>query len=188
MSHSPFGRRRFLATLSSGAGAAWLAASPELLREVSRAARLSRPEDPWQVLSPAEAVTLDAITAQIFPTTDTPGAREARVVWFIDRSLAAFAAADLPIVRRGVHDIDAVAQRRQPSAQGFADLDPVRQVDVLKAFEAAGSPFFEVVRVATIQGLFANPEYGGNDGKVGWRLIGFEDRFGWQAPFGDYDR
>ena len=29
--------------------------------------------------------------------------------------------------------------------------------------------------------------YGGNRDKVGWKLIGFEDRFHWNAPFGHYD-
>ena len=41
---------------------------------------------------------------------------------------------------------------------------------------------------ATAAGMFANPEYGGNRDKIGWKLIGFDDRFFWQAPFGYYDR
>lgn len=41
--------------------------------------------------------------------------------------------------------------------------------------------------MATITGFLANPEYGGNTGKIGWKLIGFEDRFVWSAPFGWYD-
>lgn len=59
---------------------------------------------------------------------------------------------------------------------------------ILKALDAAKSPFFEAVRVATITGLLANPSYGGNFGKVGWRLIGFDDRFSWRPPYGYYDR
>jgi hypothetical protein len=35
--------------------------------------------------------------------------------------------------------------------------------------------------------MFADPAYGGNSDKVGWKLIGFEDRFAWQPPFGEYD-
>src|ERR1700743_1084097 len=41
--------------------------------------------------TPAQAVEIDAITARIIPTTDTPGAREAGVVYFIDRALPTFA-------------------------------------------------------------------------------------------------
>jgi hypothetical protein len=36
--------------------------------------------------------------------------------------------------------------------------------------------------------MFANPEYGGNFQKTGWKLIGFTDQFSWAAPFGWYDR
>ena len=35
--------------------------------------------------------------------------------------------------------------------------------------------------------FLANPEYGGNTGKAGWRAIGFDDRFVWAEPFGWYD-
>ena len=44
------------------------------------------------------------------------------------------------------------------------------------------------MRGATIAGMFSNPEYGGNRDKIGWKLLGFEDRFSWAAPFGWYDR
>jgi hypothetical protein len=41
---------------------------------------------------------------------------------------------------------------------------------------------------ATAAGMFANPAYGGNRDKIGWKLLGFEDRYIWQQPFGYYDR
>jgi hypothetical protein len=44
-----------------------------------------------------------------------------------------------------------------------------------------------MIRFLTIAGTFANPSWGGNRDKIGWRLLGFEDRFVWQPPFGDYD-
>jgi len=44
-----------------------------------------------------------------------------------------------------------------------------------------------MLRGATVTGMFANPEYGGNANKAGWKLIGFDDRFSWAAPFGWYD-
>lgn len=58
---------------------------------------------------------------------------------------------------------------------------------MLRELETEGSEFFEVIRLATITGFLANPEYGGNAGKVGWKVLGFEDRFIWSAPFGWYD-
>jgi gluconate 2-dehydrogenase gamma chain len=110
------------------------------------------------------------------------------VVRFIDQALATFAAADLPLVRQGVVELDREAHKRDPGVTAYARLDQVRQADILRALDDAKSVFFETIRIATIQGLFANPEYGGNRDKTGWKLIGFEDRFVWQAPFGDYDR
>ena len=47
--------------------------------------------------------------------------------------------------------------------------------------------FFDSVRSATLTGMFSNPSYGGNTDKIGWQLIGFDDRFVWQPPFGSYD-
>ena len=41
-------------------------------------------------LTAAEAADVEAVAAQIIPTDDTPGAREAGVVHFIDRALATF--------------------------------------------------------------------------------------------------
>ena len=41
-------------------------------------------------LSAAEAADIEAVAAQIIPTDDSPGAREAGVVYFIDRALATF--------------------------------------------------------------------------------------------------
>jgi hypothetical protein len=49
-------------------------------------------------------------------------------------------------------------------------------------------PFFKELRDATIAGMLASPEHGGNFEKIGWKMIGFDDRFVWTAPFGWYDR
>ena len=40
--------------------------------------------------APREAADVEAVAAQIIPTDDSPGAREAGVVYFIDRALATF--------------------------------------------------------------------------------------------------
>lgn len=186
MTHSPFGRRHFLSGLAAGAGALWLGAPPAEIRAALRDARA--PTGPWRVLRAEEAAALDAFASQIFPTDATPGAHEAGVVRFIDQALATFAAPDLPLIRAGAMDLDRETRRRAPGVRSYSAAPPVIQADIVRQLDAAQAPFFEVMRVATIQGLFANPEYGGNQDQVGWRLIGFEDRFLWQPPFGDYDR
>ena len=40
----------------------------------------------------------------------------------------------------------------------------------------------------TVTGFLATPNWGGNRGQVGWKLIGFEDAGAYQPPFGYYDR
>jgi hypothetical protein len=49
------------------------------------------------------------------------------------------------------------------------------------------SPFFQKLRFLTIAGMFSMPARGGNKDKLGWALIGFENRHAWQPPFGHYD-
>jgi hypothetical protein len=56
---------------------------------------------------------------------------------------------------------------------------------VLTAIEK--TDFFELVRLHTIMGFLAKPEYGGNYKRAGWKLIGFEDQMTYQPPFGYYD-
>ena len=191
MPADPVSRRAFLAVSSTALGAAWLAADPALVRAaLEHAARAARspgaPEPvPWEVLTPDQAADLDAIAAQIFPTDDTPGAREARVVTFLDRSLATWAAQQREPLLHGLDELNGEVERRWPGTQRFANLAPERQLELLRAQEQ--TPFFQQMRFATLVGMFSLPAYGGNADKAGWRVIGFEDRYAWQPPFGDYD-
>jgi hypothetical protein len=44
-----------------------------------------------------------------------------------------------------------------------------------------------MMRVVSAVGMFGNSSYGGNQGQVGWKLIGFESHGINQPPFGYYD-
>ena len=175
-------RRTFTRNLSHAAAAVWLTARWEQVE-----AAFASPEAPLSVLTAAEAADLEAIAGQLIPTDDTPGAREAGAVVFIDRALGTFAATQLGAIRDGLTRLrDRVAKKRAGSS--FAALDPKAQLALLKQIEKDDRHFFQVVRTATVMAMFGNPSRGGNRGKVGWRLLEFEDRFFWQPPFGDYDR
>jgi gluconate 2-dehydrogenase gamma chain len=186
-------RRAFLGTIG-GAGAVWLAASwAERLEAGTYAALAGRqdPRPPFVNLSAADAADLEAMTAQIIPTDDTPGAREARVIYFIDRGLGTFARDEKADLEKGLADLRRIVARRYPRlrpAPAFAALDAARQLAVMRVLEKSNPAFFTHVREATLAGMFSNPEYGGNYQKAGWKLIGFEDRFSWAPPFGWYDR
>jgi len=181
MPDSSLSRRHFVGAMAAGLAATWIAGAG---RRPSTGAPAGPPAP---TLSPAEARDLDAMSALIIPTDDVPGAREARVVDFIDRGLGTFAADQRPLFERGLADLAARAARRRAGTQAFADLGPEEQIALLKELDAEHSEFFEAVRVATITGFLADPQYGGNANKVGWKVIGFEDRFAWQPPFGYYD-
>src|SRR5262249_2504415 len=137
-------------------------------------------------LTAAEAADVEAVAAHIVPTDDTPGAREAGVVYFIDRALATFLAQLGTDYRAQLRAFQAALRERHPGAESFASLASDQQLDLLRSIER--SPFFDTTRLLTLLGMFALPSYGGNRGGVGWKLIGFEDRHFFQPPFGYYDR
>jgi len=182
-------RRSFLAFSGSTAGTLLLAASANDVREALRYARAAagmEPAPPWEFLTAEQAADVDAITTRIIPSDDGPGAREAGTVFFIDRALATWGSSRGPEFTRGLEGVNAEATKRVPAAARFAQLSPDRQVQLLRDLEK--TPFFQQIRTATVWAFLCDPSRGGNQDKVGWRHIGFDDRFHWQPPFGDYDR
>ena len=137
-------------------------------------------------LSAAEAADIEAVAAQIIPTDDTPGAREAGVVYFIDRSLASFFSHLAGDYRAQLAAFQAAFRERHPSAGSFASLPSERQIEYLKGVDQ--TPFFTTTRLLTLLGMLSLPGYGGNRSGVGWKLLGFEDAHAFAAPFGYYDR
>jgi gluconate 2-dehydrogenase gamma chain len=137
-------------------------------------------------LSAADAADIEAVAAQIIPTDDTPGAREAGVIYFIDRALATF----LAQLASEYHDLLAefrtAFRAKHPDAASFASLPSEQQIAFLKTVDR--THFFEATRLLTLLGMFTNPTYGGNRDFVGWQLLGFEDKHVFQPPFGYYDR
>ena len=183
-------RRGFIASAGGTLAAAWLFADVEKLRAAGEyAVRASRqnPPPPFQVLTAEQAAELDAAASQIIPTDDTPGAHEAHVVYFIDKSLATWAKEQQPAFAAGVAELTKRAASASPGATSFATLTSEQQQAVIASLEKDKHQFFFILRGATIVGMFANPEYGGNFEKAGWKMIGFDDRFSWAPPFGWYD-
>jgi hypothetical protein len=174
-----------MALAGSAAAGVWLTASRrDTLAAGLHAAQASR----FETLTPADAMEIEAAAAQIIPTDATPGAREARVVYFIDKAISTWAKDQKGPIESAAKELRARAAKAQPGAKSFAALSSAKQIAVLTAMEKEKSPAFNVIRFGTIAGMLANPEWGGNFQKIGWRWIGFDDRFSWAAPFGWYDR
>src|SRR6516162_2756149 len=181
-------RRQFLLSSVSGLSSVLLALRlPAILAAQEHAQRAAESDQPaqFEFFSPEEAVEIDAVAAQIIPSDDAPGARQAHVVYFIDRALGTFDRDKQPAYRQGLKDLRNRTQEIVPSANRFSSLTPAQQIQVLTAIEK--TEFFELVRVHTIIGFLAKPEYGGNRDQVGWKLIGFEDQMTFDPPFGYYD-
>lgn len=182
-------RRQFLIQTSAGISTAWLAANwPEILaaQEHARHAAQSDVAVKFEFFTAAQAAEVEAISAQIIPTDDTPGAREARVIYFIDRALSTFDSDKQKIYRNGLEELQAKLKELFPVATKFSEASAEQQVSVLKAIEK--SEFFGLVRAHTVMGFLANPERGGNHDQVGWKLIGFDSKHFFEPPFGYYDR
>jgi gluconate 2-dehydrogenase gamma chain len=129
----------------------------------------------------ADAETIDAFTERLMPgAPGKPGAREAGVLNYIDLALAG-AYADLQdFYRRGLAQLDAYC--RKTYNESFVRLSAARQDEVITALDegkATGftwptaQEFFGTIRTHTMEGMFADPIYGGNKDFAGWRLVGF---------------
>src|SRR3979490_202418 len=109
-----------------------------------------------------------------------PGARDAGVLNYIDLALAG-AYADLQdFYRRGLAQLDQYC--RETHREPFVHLSTGQQDAVITALEegkATGftwptaQEFFNTLRTHTMEGMFADPLYGGNKDFAGWRLVGF---------------
>jgi gluconate 2-dehydrogenase gamma chain len=131
------------------------------------------------------AMEIDAITSQIVPSSDGPGAHEAGVIYFIDRALSTFDAHLRPAYRTGMAEVQQKRREMFPSSASIAALATEQHMQLIHAIEA--TDFFELLRTHTLYGFLGNPSYGGNRDRIGWKLIGFEDRMAYQPPFGYYD-
>ena len=180
-------RRTFLNRAALGAGAGWLAANWAAVLEAravaAEASAGSRPA--YTFFDATQAADVEAMTAQILPTDDTPGARELRCVYFIDRALRGFLQASQPVYVDGLKQLQAKVLEQFHESRGFASLPAAQQLQLLTQMEH--EPFFIAVRNHTILASFSDPVHGANAGKAGWHLIGFEDTLRFEPPFGYYD-
>jgi Gluconate 2-dehydrogenase subunit 3 len=197
-------RRSFLLRAGTGLSAAWISANwPALLAAADHARHAAQSAAPpkFEFFTPAEAAEIDAIAARIIPTDDTPGAREAGVVYFIDHGLATFGVDDKKTYREGLPEFQARTSEMFSGIEKFSALTPEQQDEVLHSFDEnaesskrtllprpAAQKFFETLRQHTIAGFLIDPDFGGNRDGVGWKVIGRERELMFQPPFGYYDK
>jgi gluconate 2-dehydrogenase gamma chain len=182
-------RRKFLQASGGSLGLAWLAASwPQVVAAAAHAHQIAgdtADRSKFLLLTPAQARDVDAIASQIVPSGATPGAHEAGVVYFIDQVHAGLWHDHAADFIAGLTEFQAQCTKHYAGVAQFAELAFDEQTAYLKHMEH--TPFFGEMRFLTVLGLLALPSYGGNAGKLGWKLVGFVDQHAWQPPFGHYD-
>lgn len=140
-------------------------------------------------------LVLGAMTEAIFPEDDNgPGAIELGVPYFIDKQLAGpwglnardymlgpFVEGETRLVRAKIFELGLRKLNEESIEQhdsDFFDLGENEQITLLESCEAGeiemdglnSGEFFQLVRQATIEGVYADPVYGGNKNKEGWRM------------------
>ncbi len=197
-------RRDFLSRGSAAVSAVWLSAHwPAIVAAAEHAHQAAKSSAPrkFQFFTPEEAVEIDAISARIIPSDETPGAREAGVVYFIDRALTTFAVDDQKTYREGLPGLQLRVRELFPSVEKFSSATPEQQDQILHSLDeqtgparrhsrpgGASSSFFQAIRVHTIVGFLVEPDSGGNRDGVGWKVIGRDPEHMFQPPFGYYDK
>jgi gluconate 2-dehydrogenase gamma chain len=196
-------RREFMFQAGVAAGAAWVSAQwPAIVAAAQHAHTTAKSQTPgkFEVLTPEQARQVEAIAAQIIPTDDGPGAREAGVVYFIDRALKTFASEMLPVYQSGVAQLNQETSAKYPEARSFADATPEQQEEVLKGLGSEDfggrrrlgaqpvGDFFQTVRIHSILGFLVDPSAGGNRDYVGWKVIGRDPEPTFSPPYGYYDK
>jgi Gluconate 2-dehydrogenase subunit 3 len=195
-------RREFLQHTGGAFSGLWLSSNwPAIVAAASHAMQAVQSSTPvkFDVFMPEQAIDVAAIAARIIPSDDAPGAREAGVVYFIDRALAGFASDSLALYQDGLADLRDRVRETFPGVEKFSLATAEQQDAILHALEVDAplakrssrvSPkeFFAAVRALTVTGFLVDPESGGNRGGVGWKLIGREPEHMFQPPFGFYDK
>ena len=198
-------RRDFLQLLGGTASAAWLTANwPALVSAAEHAHQAAKSDRPaLEVFTPDQAREVEALCACIIPSDATAGAREAGVVYFIDRALKTFFSDTLPVYQKGLDAVQKTTAELFPGVARFAAASEGQKLKIFthitgeserpegatrRLAPGASPDFFQTLRVHTIFGFLVDPEGGGNRDFVGWKAIGRDPSHSFSPPFGFYDK
>jgi len=169
-----FDRRNFLVSIAGGTVALASKGRPGLGLVVESLA-----DGEYRSLSARQGKLLGAITEQIVPTDEFPGATASGVVAYIDGILAGpygkFYREDY---EKGLKSIDAFATNS--FQRDFVSLEPGQQAAVLSQFESgeadgdSGKRFFNLLLGHTFEGYYAKTRHGAEGANPAWKMIGFE--------------
>ena len=131
-----------------------------------------------------QAVTMAAVLERLLPSNvppGTPGARETRVLRYLDLQLGTPRFPQYrDLFRDGLAALDEIA--RAQSAVRFRELPPGEQDEILRRIqrgESQGRPqasvrFFQVTLTLALEGHWGDPRHGGNHERLAWRSVGID--------------
>jgi gluconate 2-dehydrogenase gamma chain len=168
-------------------GAIGLASAPELAAAWQHAHQSANTPPPAKLeyLDAESAAEIESVTSEIIPSDGSPGAREAGVIYFIDRALNTWEAEKREAYRAGLEALQSVRRKMYPESKSLAALSSEERRRLITSVDQ--TPFFALLREHTVLGFYGSPSYGGNRGEVGWAQIGMEDKMVFEPPFGYYD-
>ena len=163
---------------------------------VPSAASAPPPGEPGLALSLTEAAFVTAAAAVLIPADElSPSGADLGLAVYIDRQLAGAWGNGARYYRQGPHVAGkpehgpqspltpreqvragiaaAGAAVRQQFGKGLEDLAEPERIAALQALEAGQPAFFNLLLALTMEGLFADPIYGGNRDKAGWKMLGY---------------
>jgi gluconate 2-dehydrogenase gamma chain len=174
-------RRDFLKTAVAGAGAVATAGVAPPAAAQNAPMQMDHGAGLGAFFNLEESATIAAFTERLMPDAPgKPGAREAGVLNYIDLALAGAYSDMQEFYRHGLTQLDAYARKTHNAA--FTRLSAAQQDEIITALEAnkadgftwpTARDFFNTLRTHTMEGMFADPIYGGNKDFAGWRLVGF---------------
>lgn len=132
---------------------------------------------PFETFSSDEARLVEALCDQVIPADDLPGAKQAGVLYYIDRQLAGPLRRFQAAYHDGLSKLRDACQSR--TGRDFADLSFPDQTKFLEDIEAGRTEkldsFWRLVIDHTMQGFYGSPAHGGNRDEVSWDMLGIRD-------------
>src|SRR5438034_1458526 len=125
----------------------------EALQHAHRAAQSGAAR--LEYLDPRTAAEIEAIASAIIPSNEKPGAKEAGVIFFIDRALATFDRDKRELYRTGLAQAQEKRTSIFPGTASIAALTNDQLIALLTSIEK--TEFFETIRTDTVIGFLAAP-------------------------------
>ena len=153
-----------------------------MARSSSASASSSRQPSEADLTEP-EAELLNLVLDLIIPGDEDAGAREAGVIYYIDRQLAGTYQHSREAYRSGLKSVESACAALH--GKSFSALDPTEQTQLLERLEQDDVPrdawsnqspssFFGMVVDHAMQGFYGSPIHGGNKDFASYKMLGIE--------------